>query len=121
MSRGKANSGHNGGIGSSKTITQHPADNNPSTRAMDPARDEANKARFVAPEGVEASDLPDGGRPTGHNDTPVDIGRRNLPQQHGGAQVGDDDFTGHVSEGGVRGSRDFSDEKNMPGGSSGKN
>jgi hypothetical protein len=68
-------------------------------RKQQEARDEANKARFVDQSGLEASQLPDKGRPTGHNDTPVDIGRRNLPHQHGG-ELG--------TEGGLRGDRKIS-------------
>jgi hypothetical protein len=52
----------------------------------DDAREEANKHRFVDQSGLEASQLPDKGRPTGDNDTVTDVGRRNLPQQHGGGQ-----------------------------------
>lgn len=81
-------------------------------------RDEANKTRFIDQSGLEASQLPDKGRPTGNNDTPVDIGRRNLPQQHGG-QMNDD---GTYDEGGLRGSRDLGDAKvNGHGGGRGKN
>jgi hypothetical protein len=100
--------------------SNQPAKND--ARQAEIARDEANQRRFVDQSGVEASDLPDGGRPTGHNDTPVDIGRRNLPHQHGGETLDSDadDATGR-SEGGLRGSRDLSDASGMPGGGRGKN
>ena len=78
-------------------------------------RDEENKRRFIDQSGVEAHDLPDGGRPTGVNDTPADIGKRNLPQQHGG-ELRDD---GTYDEGGLRGSRDLGDADRS--GSRGKN
>lgn len=89
---------------------------------QDEARDEANTRRFVDQSGVEAHDLPDHGRPTGHNDTVVDIGRRNLPQEHGGAMTKNDadDMTGG-SDGGLRGSRDFGDAGKAHGGGRGKN
>ena len=81
-------------------------------------RDEANKTRFTDQSGLEASQLPDKGRPTGDNDTPADIGRRNPPQQHGG-QLNDD---GTYDEGGLRGSRDLGDaESHGHGGGRGKN
>ena len=86
-------------------------------------RDQANRDRFVAPPGVEASDLPDQGRPTGHSDTPIDVARRNMPQQHGGEQLESDadDFTGR-SEGGLRGDRDLGDASiRGHGGGRGKN
>ena len=119
MSRGKANSGDKGGAGSSKTNTPRTA--GPGPKAMDDDRDEANKRRFVAPAGVEASDLPDGGRPTGYNDTPVDIGRRNLPQQHGGAMPDQTDDMTAEDDGGLRGDRAFTEEPEMNGGGRGKN
>jgi hypothetical protein len=67
----------------------------------DDAREEANKHRFVDQSGLEASQLPDKGRPTGDNDTVTDVGRRNLPQQHGGGQP--------TAEGGARGDREVGD------------
>ena len=84
------------------------------------ARDEANKRRFVDQSGLEASQLPDNGRPTGYNDTVTDIGRRNLPQHHGGEIRPEDadDMTG-MSEGGLRGDRDFNGSTNL--GTRGKN
>lgn len=86
-------------------------------------RDEANKRRFVDQSGLEASQLPDKGRPTGYNDTVVDIAKRNLPPQHGGEVLpGDrDDFTGR-SEGGLAGDREIGDmEDKSSGGGRGKN
>jgi hypothetical protein len=63
-----------------------------------------------------ASDRPDQGRDT--SDTPADVGRRNVPQQHGG-QVNED---GTFDEGGVRGSRDLGDAaRHGHGGGRGKN
>ncbi|HEV7302026.1 MAG TPA: hypothetical protein VGN72_22005 [Tepidisphaeraceae bacterium] len=83
------------------------------------ARDEANKRRFVDQSGLEASQLPDQGRPTGYNDTVTDIGRRNLPQHHGGEmQPKTDDMTGQ-NEGGLRGDRDFGGSEKL--GTRGKN
>ena len=73
---------------------------NQDQRKQDEQRDQANKNRFVEQSGLEASELPDKGRPTGNNDTPVDIGRRNLPHQHGG-EAG--------TEGGARGDRNLTD------------
>ena len=97
-----------------------PADN--TLKPVDKARDEANKKRFVDQSGLESSELPDHGRPTGHNDTVQDIANRNLPQQHGGEVLDEDadDATGN-SEGGVRGSRDLGDAAKMHGGGRGKN
>lgn len=86
-------------------------------------RDADNRKRFVEDSGLEASELPDKGRPTGHNDTPLDIARRNLPQQHGGEGLDSDadDFTGR-SEGGVRGDRNLGDASTKGhGGGRGKN
>src|SRR3954468_14857470 len=62
-------------------------------------RDETNKRRFVDQTGVEARDLPDGGRDTVETDAHREA-KRNLPQQHGG-ELG--------SDGGIRGDRQMSD------------
>ena len=62
-------------------------------------RDEANKHRFVDQSGVEARDLPGGGRDTPETDAHREA-KRNLPQYHGG-EIGD--------EGGMRGDRQISD------------
>jgi hypothetical protein len=81
------------------------------------SRDEANRNRFVEQSGLEASELPDKGRPTGHNDTVTDVGRRNLPQQHGGEMATDaDDMT---AEGGLRADRSFGGSRKA--GNRGKN
>ena len=66
-------------------------------------RDEENKRRFVDQSGVEARDLPGGGRDTPETD-PHKEAKRNLPQQHGGEIEG----VGY-SEGGLRGDRQISD------------
>lgn len=66
-------------------------------------RDEANKHRFVDQSGVEARDLPGGGRDSVETD-PSREAKRNLPQQHGGEIEGVDS-----SEGGMRGDRQISD------------
>ena len=73
-------------------------------------RDEKNKARFVDQTGREASELPHSGRPSGHNDTVMDVGRRNLPDQHGGEMTDGsrDDQTG-ADDGGLRGDRNIGD------------
>jgi hypothetical protein len=65
-------------------------------------RDDENRKRFMDQSGLEASDLPGGGR-----DEPADTNMqkelsRNLPQQHGGGD-------GPDQEGGLRGDRDISD------------
>jgi hypothetical protein len=80
--------------------------------SKDDARDNANKRRFVDQSGLEASERPDKGRPRGYNDTVVDVGRRNLPQHHGGEIRPEDagDMTG-PSEGGLRGDRAFGGAK----------
>ena len=86
-------------------------------------RDEELKRRFVDQTGLEASDMPDKGRPTGYNDTVEDIGRRNLPHQHGGELLDSDanDQTGR-SEGGLRGDRAISQASDSGhGGGRGKN
>lgn len=68
-------------------------------KVTDEERDEQNKKRFTDQRGIEASDLPDGGR--GPVETiPQWEARRNLPHQHGG-RAGD--------EGGTRGDRDLGD------------
>ena len=66
---------------------------------QDEARDEANKRRFVGPQGVEASDLPGGGRDDPDTKWAHELAR-NLPQQHGG-ELGE--------EGGLRGDRAISE------------
>jgi hypothetical protein len=66
-------------------------------------RDEANKHRFVDQTGVEARDLPGGGRGPVETDPHLEV-KRNLPQQHGGELYGVD-----YSEGGIRGDRQISD------------
>jgi hypothetical protein len=66
-------------------------------------RDEANKRRFVDQSGVEARDLPGGGRDTPETD-PHKEAKRNLPQQHGGEIEGVE-----YSEGGMRGDRQIGD------------
>ncbi len=70
----------------------------------DPAeqRDEANKRRFVDQSGVEARDLPGGGRGPVETD-PHKEAKRNLPQQHGGEMDGL-----RQGEGGLRGDREIS-------------
>ena len=70
--------------------------NEPDPQAL---HDEENKRRFVARPGVEASELPDGGRDDVYSDPHKDAGR-NLPHQHGG-ELGE--------EGGIRGDRELSD------------
>lgn len=65
-------------------------------------REDENRKRFTDQSGLEASQLPGGGR-----DDPPDTNRqhelgRNLPQQHGGGEEPD-------HEGGVRGDRAISD------------
>lgn len=72
-----------------------------SPREPDPQAllNEENKRRFVAPPGVEASELPDGGRDDVFTDPHKEAGR-NLPHQHGG-ELGE--------EGGIRGDRAISD------------
>ena len=77
---------------------QHPAKQD---KTNEDTRDEANKRKFVAPPGVEARDLPGGGR----DNVETDIGKegsRNLPPQHGGGGEAN-------NEGGVRGDRAISD------------
>ena len=71
----------------------------------DPAeqRDEANKRRFVDQSGLEARDLPDGGRDNVETD-PHKEAKRNLPQHHGGEIEGTS-----YSEGGMRGDREITD------------
>ena len=93
----------------------HKHDNDP---AKDPVksgseRDEANKERFIDQTGREASELPHGGRPTGYNDTIMDVANRNPPDLHGGTQLNAkgtnaDDFTGR-NDGGLRGDRALGD------------
>ena len=62
-------------------------------------RDESNKRRFVDQSGLEASQLPDGGRGDADTKWAKELSR-NSPQQHGGEMGGD---------GGMRGDRDISD------------
>ena len=62
-------------------------------------RDEASKHRFVDQTGVEARDLPGGGRDTPETDAHKEA-KRNLPHQHGG-EIG--------GEGGMRGDRQMTD------------
>src|SRR2546421_6344665 len=62
-------------------------------------RDEKNKAKFVAPPGVVAQDLPDAKHGMNVVDSPKEM-RRNLPQQHGG-------LAGEHEEGGMRGDRNI--------------
>src|SRR4051812_20472894 len=63
-----------------KSETKQAQQSQPSTGEQ---RDEANKHRFVDQTGVEARDLPGGGRDTVETD-PHREAKRNLPQQHGG-------------------------------------
>lgn len=71
----------------------------------DPAveRDEANKRRFIDQTGIEARDLPDGGRGPIETDPHKEM-QRNLPHQHGG-ELYEDSY----SEGGLRGDRKISE------------
>jgi hypothetical protein len=64
-------------------------------------RDEENKRRFTDQSGLEASDLPGGGRADPDTNPQHEMGR-NLPEQHGGGG----EYNG---EGGLRGDRDISD------------
>lgn len=71
-------------------------------RAEQERRDEENKTRFLTPfPGVEASDLPDGGR-DGVETIREWEAARNLPHQHGGSEESNHD-------GGMRGDREISD------------
>lgn len=65
-------------------------------------RDDENRRRFTDQSGLEASDLPGGGRNEPADTNPQKELARNLPQQHGGGD-------GIDHEGGVRGDRDISD------------
>ena len=64
-------------------------------------RDEDNKRRFTEQSGLEASDLPGGGRDDPDTNVQHELSR-NLPQQHGGGGE-------YNNEGGLRGDRDISD------------
>ena len=68
-----------------------------SPQEMSAEQDDKNKAKFLAPQGVVAQDLPDAKHGMNVVDSPKQK-RRNLPQQHGGT-VGDH------AEGGMRGDR----------------
>ena len=64
-------------------------------------RDEENKRRFTDQSGLEASQLPGGGRDDPDTNVQHELGR-NLPQQHGGGD-------GIDQEGGLRADREISD------------
>ena len=64
-------------------------------------RDEENKRRFTDQSGLEASQLPGGGRDDPDTNVQHELSR-NLPQQHGGGGE-------YNNEGGLRGDRDISE------------
>ena len=65
-------------------------------------RDDENRRRFTDQSGLEASQLPGGGRDDPPDTNPQKELGRNLPQQHGGGEEPD-------QEGGLRGDRAISD------------
>lgn len=66
-------------------------------------RDEDNKRRFIDQSGLAAQDLPDAAHGQNVVD-PVEEVTRNLPHQHGGEMLDDQN-----AEGGLRGAREMSD------------
>lgn len=70
-------------------------------RSQAEQRDEENKRRFVDQSGLEVSQIPGAGRDDPDTNPQKELAR-NLPHQHGGGVV-------HNDEGGLRGDREISD------------